>query len=81
MDTGTATHASRRPTTRRSPSGTRQANGRALRRYWPRPLTADAGHAPRDLRVRGDMICSAKGGQAGLSNRVLHRGTTTYYGR
>ncbi len=59
--------------------------GELLRRYWhPIGLAADAGTAPRPVRVLGeDLILFRDGsGRAGLVHaRCCHRGTTLYYGR
>ena len=59
--------------------------GELLRRYWhPIGMAADAGAAPRPVRVLGeDLILLRDGkGRAGLVYpRCCHRGTTLYYGR
>ncbi len=59
--------------------------GELLRRYWhPIGVVADAGAAPRPVRVLGeDLILFRDGqGRAGLVYpRCCHRGTTLYYGR
>ena len=59
--------------------------GELLRRYWhPIGMAADAGAAPRPVRVLGeDLILFRDGkGRAGLVYpRCCHRGTTLYYGR
>ena len=59
--------------------------GELLRRYWhPIGVVADAGAAPRPVRVLGeDLILFRDGqGRAGLvCPRCCHRGTTLYYGR
>jgi nitrite reductase/ring-hydroxylating ferredoxin subunit len=59
--------------------------GELLRRYWhPVGLAADAGAAPRQVRVLGEgliLFRDAAGRPGLLYPRCAHRGTSLYYGR